>query len=253
MNISKNEMLTAAKSMAAIVVITFLAELVIMALLAYLGHVHQSIVVILFDAAVLALLIAPPIYWLVLTPIRREYQKRLLAERRADNLGQLAITDALTSILNRRGITMALLDAMAQAERYNTPLSLAMADIDHFKQINDKFGHKVGDEVLILAAEAMTEVLRMPDKIGRYGGEEFLAVLPHTTLAQGRKLAERLRARVEKIRRAVGSKTLSPTISVGVTQFRKGEDLAQFLARVDQAMYDAKEAGRDRVAVRKQR
>lgn len=253
MNITKNEMLTAAKSMAAIVVITFLAELAIMALLAYLGHVHQSIVVILFDSAVLALLIAPPIYWLVLTPIRREYQKRLVAERRADDFGQLAITDSLTLILNRRGITMALLDAMAQAERYNTPLSLAMADIDHFKQINDKFGHKAGDEVLILAAEAMTEALRMPDKIGRYGGEEFLSVLPHTTLAQGRKLAERLRTRVEKTGRAVGRKALSPTISVGVTQFRKGDDLAQLLARVDQAMYDAKEAGRNRVAVRKQR
>ena len=252
LNITKNEMLTAAKAMAAIVVIAFLAELVVMALLPYLGRVEQSTEVILFDAAALALLIAPPIYWLVLAPIHREYQKRLMAESRADDLGQMAITDVLTSIMNRRGITMALLDAMAQAERYNTPLSLAMADIDRFKLINDQYGHKVGDKVLILVAEAMTEVLRMPDKIGRYGGEEFLLVLPHTTLAQGRKLAERLRARTEKIRYAVGSKALSPTISVGVTQFRKGEDLEQFLSRVDQAMYDAKKAGRDRVAVRKQ-
>ncbi len=246
-------MLAAAKAMAAIVVITFLAELAVMALLAYLGRIGQSTGVILFDAAALALLIAPPIYWLVLAPVHREYQKRLMAESRANDLGQLAITDALTSIMNRRGITMTLLNAMAQAERYNTPLSLAMADIDHFKQINDQYGHEVGDKVLILAAEAMTDVLRMPDKIGRYGGEEFLLILPHTTLAQGRKLAERLRTRVEKIRHTVGSKALSPTISVGVTQFRKGEDLEQLLSRVDKAMYAAKAAGRDRVAVRKPR
>ncbi|MBI5612934.1 MAG: GGDEF domain-containing protein [Gammaproteobacteria bacterium] len=251
MKITKTEMLTAVKAMAAIVVITFLAELVVMALLAYLGRIEQSSGVILFDAAALALLIAPPIYWLVLAPVHREYQKRLMAESRADDLGQLAITDVLTSIMNRRGITMALLDTMSQAERYGTPLSIVMADIDHFKLINDNYGHKAGDKVLILVAEAMAEVLRMPDKIGRYGGEEFLLVLPHTTLAQGRKLAERLRVRVETIRPAVGSKVLSLTISSGVTQFYKGEDLEQFLARADQAMYDAKQAGRDRVAVRK--
>lgn len=252
MDLTKNEMLTAAKAMAAIVAITFLAELAVMAVLAFLGRVEQSVDVMLLDAAALALLIAPPIYWLVLSPIHREYQKRLKAETRADDLSQLAITDALTSIMNRRGITMALLDAMAQAERYNTPLSIAMADVDHFKLVNDQYGHKTGDRVLIQVAGVMAEVLRMPDKTGRYGGEEFLLVLPHTTLIQGRKIAERLRIGVGKIKPAVGSKALSLTISVGVTQFRKGEDLEQFLSRVDQALYDAKGAGRNRVAVRKQ-
>lgn len=251
LNLTKSEMLTAAKAMVAIVAITFLAELAVMTVLAYLGRDGQSVDVMLLDAAALALLIAPPIYWLVLAPIHREYQKRLKAETRADDLSQLAITDALTSIMNRRGVTMALLDAMAQAERYNTALSIAMADIDHFKLVNDQYGHKTGDRVLIQVAGAMAEVLRMPDKIGRYGGEEFLLVLPHTTLAQGRKIAERLRAGVGKIKPTVGSKALALTISVGVTQFRKGEDLEQFLSRVDQALYDAKGAGRNRVAVRK--
>jgi diguanylate cyclase (GGDEF)-like protein len=250
LNLTKNEMLTAAIALAA-VSITFFAELAVMAVLAFLGHVGQSTDVMLLDAAALALLIAPPIYWLVLAPIHREYQKRLKAETRADDLSQLAITDALTSVMNRRGITMALLDAMAQAERYNTPLSIAMADIDHFKLVNDQYGHKTGDKVLIQVAGAMAEVLRMPDKIGRYGGEEFLLVLPHTSLAQGRKIAERLRTGVGKIKTTAGSKALSLTISVGVTQFRKGEDLEQFLSRVDQALYDAKGAGRNRVAVRK--
>ena len=151
---------------------------------------------------------APPTYWLVLIPLRREYEKRLAAESAVENLSKLAITDALTRIMNRRGITVALLDAMAQSERYNAPLCVAMADIDHFKPVNDTHGHAAGDRVLTEIAGIFSDTLRMPDKVGRYGGEEFLIILPHTTLAGGRKIAERLRAAVSRWQFGIDGKKL---------------------------------------------
>jgi diguanylate cyclase (GGDEF)-like protein len=164
---------------------------------------------------------------------------------------QLAITDPLTRIMNRRGITVSLLDAMAQAERYNTPLSVAMGDVDHFKRINDRHGHEAGDRVLTQIASTLSEALRMPDKVGRYGGEEFLVIFPHTTLTQARKIAERMRGEVQKSDIDLGDGHVGITISLGVTQFQKGEDLEQLLSRADAALYQAKSGGRNLVAVQK--
>lgn len=247
----QNEALAAAKAMLAIVAIALVADSVILAILDQYGYAQLSPGVILLSALGLSLLIAPPIYYLVLIPLRREYEKRLRAEGLAEDMTRLAITDPLTHIMNRRGITVALLDAMAQAERYDTALTVAMADIDHFKAINDTYGHETGDRVLAEVAAVLSEHLRMPDKVGRYGGEEFLIVLPHTTLVQGRKIAERVRAAVGSTRVQAGGKRLPLTVSLGLTQFRKGEDLEQLLTRVDQALYDAKSAGRNRVGIRK--
>ena len=247
-----NETVSAAKAMLAIVAIVFVAEFLLMAVLAPTGPLHRrSSRVMLLDATLLAVIVAPPIYWLVLMPLRREYEKRLAAESAAENLSKLAITDALTRIMNRRGITVALLDAMAQSERYSAPLCVAMADIDHFKPVNDTYGHKAGDRVLTEIAGIFSDTLRMPDKVGRYGGEEFLIILPHTTLAGGRKIAERLRAAVSRWQFGIDGKKLKLTVSLGITQARKGEDLEQLLARVDQALYAAKSGGRNLVVVRK--
>lgn len=248
---AKNKAMTAVWATAAIVGIAFLAELVILAGLSALGRLPHSASGILLNAALLALVIAAPIYWLVLKPLRREYEKRLEAEQRAEDLGQLAITDPLTRIMNRRGITVSVLDAMAQAERYGNPLAVAMADIDHFKQVNDTYGHEAGDKVLAEIASVLSETLRMPDKVGRYGGEEFLIVLPHTTLAQARKIAERMRAAVGDWPFAPGGKKTALTVSIGLTQFQKGEDLEQLLTRVDRALYQAKAGGRNRVVTEK--
>jgi len=248
---TRHEAIPAAKAMAAIVAIVFVAELVLMGVLAAFGYSTDDLGVILLDASLLAVVVAPPIYWLVLTPLRREYEKRLAAESRAENLSRQAITDPLTHIMNRRGITVALLDAMAQSERYNTPLCVALADLDHFKPINDTHGHPAGDQVLVETAGVLSDALRMPDKVGRYGGEEFLVILPHTTLVGGRKIAERLRAAVDRWSFTIGGKKAKLTVSIGVTQFRKGEDLAQLLARVDKAMYAAKGGGRNVVVARK--
>jgi len=239
--------------MLAIVVIVFVAELVVMAGLASLGYSTDSLGVMLFDAGLLALVTAPPVYWLVLNPIHREYEKRLKAENEAEEMTHVAITDSLTSIMNRRGITVGLLDAMAQAERYRTPLTVAMADIDHFKEINDTYGHEAGDRVLKNVAAILSDALRMPDKVGRYGGEEFLIVLPHTSLPQGSKIVERIRASVSKKIFDQGAKKARVTISVGVTQFKPGEDLEQLMSHADKALYDAKKGGRNLVVARKSR
>ena len=239
--------------MLAIVVIVFVAELVVMAGLASLGYSTDSLGIMLFDAGLLALVTAPPVYWLVLNPIHREYEKRLKAESEVEEMTHVAITDPLTAIMNRRGITVSLLDAMAQAERYRTPLTVAMADIDHFKEINDTYGHEAGDRVLKNVAAILSDALRMPDKVGRYGGEEFLIMLPHTNLAQGSKIVERIRASVSKKIFDQGAKKARLTISVGVTQFKPGEDLEQLMSHADKALYDAKKGGRNLVVARKSR
>jgi diguanylate cyclase (GGDEF)-like protein len=249
---SNHETGVAIRTMALIIGITIVAEMVTMGLLAAFGMLeYHTFGTALLDALVLSALIAPPIYWLVLRPIRREYQRRLEAESRADDLGKLAITDPLTRCMNRRGITVALLDAMAQAERYGTPLAVAFADIDHFKSINDDYGHDAGDKVLITVASALADSLRMPDKVGRYGGEEFLIVLPHTSLAPAKKIIDRIRGSIGNARTAIDGKKIKATISMGVTQFKKGEDLEKLLARADQALYTSKQAGRNRVTASK--
>ena len=251
---TRSEALSAARAVLAIVVIAFFAELVIMQSLLYFGHgQHESLLFTITDAAILSLVIAPPIYWLVLSPIKQGYEKRLKAEHQAEEMGRIAITDPLTAIMNRRGITVSLLDAMAQAERYRTPLTVAMADIDHFKEINDTYGHDAGDRVLKSVAATLSDALRMPDKVGRYGGEEFLIMLPHTNLAQGSKIVERIRASVSKKIFDQGAKKARVTISIGVTQFKPGEDLEQLMSNADKALYDAKKGGRNLVVARKNR
>jgi diguanylate cyclase (GGDEF)-like protein len=244
---------SAAKAMLAIVAITFGVDLVSMFILAGLGLLQMSVTAGIISAALLSLIIAPPIYWLVAMPIKREYEKRLQAERRAAELGEQAITDPLTRTRNRRGITIGVLEAMAHAERYSHPLSVAMVDIDHFKEVNDTHGHKAGDRVLEAVASILVEHLRMPDKVGRYGGEEFLLVFPETGLEQTHKIAERIRAAVSRAEFDIGEQKIKLTISIGATLFEKAEDLEQLLSRADQALYEAKQSGRNLVVARKAR
>jgi diguanylate cyclase (GGDEF)-like protein len=248
---TNNKSLTATKAVFAIVGIAFALELLIATGLHVLRAPTDPTVAALINAALLALLLAAPVYWLIARPLRAESDKRHEAERLGADMGQLAVTDSLTRIMNRRGITVSLLDAMAQAERYNTPLSVAMGDLDHFKRVNDQHGHEAGDKVLVQTASVLSDALRMPDKVGRYGGEEFLVVFPHTTLAQARKIAERMRNAVDKAEFDVSGAHPEVTISMGVTQFQKGEDLEQLMSRVDKALYEAKSGGRNKVAAQK--
>jgi diguanylate cyclase (GGDEF)-like protein len=249
---TRSEVSTTIKAILAIVAIIFVAAVVVMYGLLYVG-LQNNTDFILLAGILTALVTAPPIYWLVLSPLRHEYIKRLRGEGDNDDLNFMAITDSLTHIMNRHGITVGLLDAMAQAERYRTPLTVAMADIDLLKEINASYGRGAGDRVLKDVAGVLADALRMPDKVGRYGGEEFLIVLPHTSLTQGKKIVERIRASVSKWEIDVGSKKIRLTISIGVTHYKIGEDLEQLMSHASNALQEAKQAGRNRVVVAKKR
>jgi diguanylate cyclase (GGDEF)-like protein len=238
--------------MLAIAVMLFLAAVLVMYALRYMGFEFGTTFTLL-NGILLAVICAPPIYWLVLSPIRNQYIRRLRGEGDDEDLSHAAITDPLTRIMNRRGITVGLLDAMAHAERYRTPLTVAMADIDLLKEINATYGRGGGDRVLKDVAGVLADALRMPDKVGRYGGEEFLIVLPHTSLAQGKKIVERIRSSVSKWDFEVGSKKIRMTISIGVAQYKVGEDLEQLMSHASKALQEAKQGGRNKVVASKSR
>ncbi len=159
---------------------------------------------------------------------------------------RLANSDALTGLQNRRRATERLEAELARARRYNTPLSVALCDIDHFKQVNDKHGHNMGDEVLIRVAATLQETLRQVDLVGRWGGEEFLVLLPDTDLEGAHIVGERLRIAVEALPAFDGGPQ-RVTSSIGVATFQGEDNSAVFIDRADQALYKAKKAGRNRV------
>jgi two-component system, cell cycle response regulator len=163
---------------------------------------------------------------------------------------EVSNTDALTFIPNRRQIIKDLQNEVIFSDRYGTPLSISMLDIDHFKKINDTYGHIVGDEVLRNLASELREHIRYPDTIGRYGGEEFLIVLPHSTIKAASEQAERLCKLVRSLHIKSGEQEIAVTVSVGVAQYKiQKEEWEAFLGRADAALYQAKNSGRDQWAV----
>lgn len=166
------------------------------------------------------------------------------AQRRYESeLTRIAVTDALTGAWNRRH-GRDLLDAeVEEFGRYGTPVSLLVLDVDHFKKINDRHGHQVGDDVLIELCRRLNAHLRPSDALVRWGGEEFLVVARHSSLDAGVALADKL---VELVARTAFGTSLSVTISVGVAELRRGDDLDGWLHRADEALYRAKAAGRNR-------
>lgn len=158
-------------------------------------------------------------------------------------LRKLCDTDHLTELPNRRKLMVHLTNVASLSTRHGTPLSIMMIDIDHFKRLNDRWGHLHGDEVLKqLAAQAQT-LLRCEDMIARLGGEEFMVVLPLTPLQQCHKLADRLRQAISV--RDFGMGPGQVTLSIGVAEYRCGEPLTSLIERADQALYSAKDVGRD--------
>jgi len=164
-------------------------------------------------------------------------------------LKEQATRDALTGVWNRAQILERARSELERAQRGRRPLGLLMIDLDHFKAVNDKWGHQVGDEVLRAAARRMVRVLRAYDAVGRYGGEEFLTVLPGCSRASLADIAERLRRGfVEDL--DLGGLTLQVTLSIGVTSTADGEvDLDTLIRRADRALYRAKAEGRNRWAI----
>jgi diguanylate cyclase (GGDEF)-like protein len=177
----------------------------------------------------------------------------LMAKERADERNRnLAMRDELTGLINRRSLLEALAQQIAMAKRHGTPLALLMLDIDYFKQVNDTHGHLSGDKVLKTMAHAIAERTRAQDLPGRLGGEEFLMILPNTTLQGGLQLAEVLRHGIEATDfQSTSGKPIAITVSIGVCE--QGQLLApqcdDMISAADQALYLAKQHGRNRVAV----
>ncbi|MCC6876122.1 MAG: diguanylate cyclase [Sandaracinaceae bacterium] len=165
-------------------------------------------------------------------------------------LEQLSTHDPLTGLANRRLFDERLRREIAQAERYQSALSVLALDIDHFKQLNDRCGHAAGDAALIAVASGLRECLREADTLARVGGEELCVLLPHTDEEGASEVAEKLRRRVAGL--AVEGAREQPlghlSVSIGIARHRPGEDAASVLRRADDALYAAKRSGRDRVS-----
>lgn len=163
---------------------------------------------------------------------------------RADELDQVSRTDHLTGLHNRRHIEEHLRGLRSAARRHGHPLSVLVVDVDHFKDVNDSVGHAGGDEVLVEVARRLGVAVRTEDLVGRWGGEEFIVLAPHTDLPAAAALGERLRAAVGGTPLLGGGRELTVTISVGAAAGGGDDDL---VARADRLLYAAKAAGRDRV------
>jgi diguanylate cyclase (GGDEF)-like protein len=162
-------------------------------------------------------------------------------------LQSMARIDYLTSIYNRRAVIQLLKKELARSDRDGRPMSLAMLDVDHFKAINDTYGHAVGDSVLKECVQSVRSYLRDYDLVGRFGGEEFLIVLPGVDLEQARDVCERIRLEVRNRDMSVQDCHLRLTVSLGVTTWQSGMDADRLIMKADDALYLAKRKGRDRV------
>ncbi len=160
-----------------------------------------------------------------------------------------ALRDPLTGLPNRLAYDERLATEFARWQRNQTPLTMIIWDIDHFKNINDNFGHKAGDKTLSIIARLLSDNCRKSDFVARFGGEEFIMLLSETTKESGFILAEKIRKIVEKSGFNAGGKAVSITISCGITQFLETDDFESFFERADQALYAAKNQGRNQCII----
>lgn len=186
----------------------------------------------------------------MLTLQRELTRKNIELEKLNAEVQHIAVTDGLTGLYNRRGFFELSNHEMERIKRFESTFSVIMIDIDHFKRVNDTYGHAVGDQVLKQVAARFHEQVRKVDILGRYGGEEFSILLPETKLAGARNLAERLRCCIadQPIETAKGF--MNMTISVGLaTLVNSAMTLEEILKQADDALYQAKESGRNRICV----
>ncbi|MDN4038890.1 GGDEF domain-containing protein [Massilia sp. YIM B02443] len=174
----------------------------------------------------------------------------LLCKQKDDSrMAHLATTDCLTGLPNRHAFLERAEGARQAAQRQRQPLALMMIDIDHFKQINDRWGHASGDDALVVFARTARQVMREHETIGRLGGEEFAMMLPATGLEAAVQAANRLRLAVRAATVITSGPSYTMTVSIGVVVLDPNEDLGDALARADHALYAAKREGRDRVEI----
>ncbi len=185
---------------------------------------------VLWAAGIIALMSIGSWWWILLNRLERS-----------------ATRDVLTGLYNRQSLMEQFAGEVERAARYGHPLSVLMLDIDHFKCVNDDYGHQAGDAVLKGLSRTLGESVRGTDVIGRYGGEEILIVCPETDAATARELAERIRATVAATPIKADSQAISITVSIGVSSFEKGVDVKALVKQADVALYQAKDSGRNRV------
>ncbi|MEW6331244.1 MAG: diguanylate cyclase [Pseudomonadota bacterium] len=175
--------------------------------------------------------------------------RELEASKKA--LSEQATTDSLTKLRNRRAFFENGAKALALARRYVSDLSVVLLDIDHFKKINDTYGHSVGDEALMMVAQILLELSRTEDTVARIGGEEFALLLPDTNRLGTAVLAERIRSAIEREQFIVGDKIVPITVSIGIATFGvdPADSIDQLLGVADNRLYLAKNAGRNRICV----
>jgi diguanylate cyclase (GGDEF)-like protein len=177
-------------------------------------------------------------------------QERGRADQRAEELEELAAVDSMTGLYNRQHFEALARAELARCQRYMRPLALLMLDVDHFKHVNDHFGHAAGDQVLRTIAKVCSGTKRDSDVLGRIGGEEFALLLPETTAEAAEQFAERLRNAVRSCPIAIAGHPIVATISIGVAGASvRTSGLEILMHCADQALYRAKGAGRDRVAL----
>jgi diguanylate cyclase (GGDEF)-like protein len=200
----------------------------------------------LLDAGLLAVIVATIAYFVFIRPKDRQIRAVIAAleEARLD-AENLARFDALTGVLSRRALLEALDAELERAKRYDSALACLMLDLDHFKAFNDTYGHQFGDKVLQRIARVISEHCRTNDQMGRYGGEEFLIILPETGIDGATTFAERVRSAVAETSLDLTEEHV--TLSIGVVEWRNGDGSASTLiSQADGALLEAKAAGRNR-------
>jgi len=183
--------------------------------------------------------------------LRRSHAEIMAAnkamQQQNEMLETLSVTDSLTGLYNRSKLDAILADELARFNRTQRQFSLLMLDIDHFKTLNDTYGHVSGDQILTAVAQIFLQSVRSIDYAARYGGDEFVIILIETPAAMARKTAERIRFQVENMRYSVDGTKIPITVSIGIVQCQSVDATpVRLLARVDHALYEAKRAGRNR-------
>jgi diguanylate cyclase len=179
--------------------------------------------------------------------VKRLQRDLLEVNIKLEDIEEKARHDDLTGVYNRRALMVAMEESEQRANASGEPLSICVIDLDLFKRYNDEFDHLSGDRVLQTFAQSVRDGLRSTDIFGRYGGDEFVQILPHTALAGAMLDAERLRNRIKTLEIPLARSMGPLTVSVGVAQYRPGETIVQTFARADGALYKAKQLGRNRV------
>jgi diguanylate cyclase (GGDEF)-like protein/PAS domain S-box-containing protein len=174
---------------------------------------------------------------------------RLRLAEKVEELGKMALLDPLTRIGNRRYGDLSLAARLNELERYGWPFGVLFMDIDYFRKVNDLYGHDVGDRILKIVATTMINGTRSSDIVSRWGGEEFVTLIPHVDAEQLKNVAEKIRLLVEKSSISVEGKNIEVTISIGATLARKDDTAETLIKRVDELMHKSKSEGRNRLSI----